>query len=116
MVATPESKVKKKVHAILKDRGAYAVNYIGGAYANNGTPDILVCFCGAFIGIECKAGRGRPTALQIKNLRDIDHAGGLSLVINETNIDYLTECLDAIKSGRPPRPNYGLFAPAPEPE
>ena len=116
MVATPESKVKKKVHALLKERGAYAVNYIGGAYANNGTPDILVCFCGRFIGIECKAGKGKPTALQIKNLRDIDHAGGLSLVVNETNLEYLTECLDAIKAGRPTRSNYELFAPTPDPE
>ena len=116
MVATPESKVKKKVHALLRERGAYAVNYIGGAYANNGTPDILVCFCGRFIGIECKAGKGKPTALQIKNLRDIDHAGGLSLVVNETNLEYLTECLDAIKAGRPPRSNYELFAPTPEQE
>lgn len=116
MVATPESKVKKKVHTLLKERGAYAVNYIGGAYANNGTPDILACLCGKFIGIECKAGKGKPTALQIKNLRDIDHAGGLSLVVNETNLEYLTECLDAIKAGRSPRSNYELFAPTPDPE
>ena len=116
MVATPESKVKKKVHVLLKERGAYAVNYIGGAYANNGTPDILVCLCGRFIGIECKAGKGKPTALQIKNLRDIDHAGGLSLVVNETNLEYLTECIDDIKAGRSPRSNYELFAPTPDPE
>lgn len=116
MVATPESKVKKKVHALLKERGAYAVNYIGGAYANNGTPDILVCFCGKFIGIECKAGKGKPTALQIKNLRDIDHAGGLSLVINESNIRCLEDNLDDIKAGRSPRSNYELFAPTPDPE
>lgn len=116
MVATPESKVKKKVHTLLKERGAYAVNYIGGAYANNGTPDILACLCGRFIGIECKAGKGKPTALQIKNLRDIDHAGGLSLVVNETNLEYLTECLDDIKAGRSPRSNYELFAPTPDPE
>jgi Holliday junction resolvase len=109
MAATKESLVKKKIHAVLKERGAYAVNYIGGAYANNGTPDILVCFCGRFIAIEAKAGRGRPTALQIKNLRDIEHAGGVSLVINETNLEYLMECLDAIKAGHTPRSNYGLF-------
>ena len=109
MVATPESKVKKKVHAVLKERGAYAVNYIGGAYANNGTPDILACLCGRFVAVECKAGRGKPTGLQIKNLREIDTAGGLGLVINETNLEYLTECLDAIKAGRSPRSNYHLF-------
>ena len=53
MAATPESKVKKKVHALLKEFGAYAVNYIGGQYANAGTPDILACYKKHFIGIEC---------------------------------------------------------------
>jgi len=107
MATTPESKVKKKVHATLKSYGAYAVNYIGGQYANNGTPDILACFNGFFIGIECKAGRGVPTALQIKNLRDIAKTGGLALVINEDNLGYLEESLNDIKHAQS---NYHLFA------
>jgi Holliday junction resolvase len=107
MAATPESKVKKKVHAMLKEHGAYAVNYIGGQYANSGTPDILACLSGFFIGIECKAGRGRPTALQIKNLRDIAKAGGLALVINEDNLAYLEESLNDIKHAQS---NYHIFA------
>lgn len=60
MAATPESKVKAKIHAALKAVDAYAVNYIGGQYANNGTPDILACLNGRFVGIEAKAGRGKP--------------------------------------------------------
>jgi Holliday junction resolvase len=96
MAATPESKVKAKVHAKLKKAGAYAVNYIGGAYANNGTPDILVCYRGRFIGIECKAGRGRPTQLQLRNLEKIEEAGGLAFIINETNL----ELLDGLETAR----------------
>lgn len=111
MAATPESKVKKKVHALLKDRGAYAVNYIGGQYANAGTPDILVCLQGHFIGIECKAGKGKLTMLQFKNLRDIYNAGGGALVINETNLDYLQDVLDAIKVTGYAGSNYHLFEP-----
>lgn len=111
MAATPESKVKKKVHALLKERGAYAVNYIGGQYANAGTPDILVCHLGIFVGIECKAGRGKLTMLQFKNLRDIERAGGVALVINENNIDYLEGCLDAIRLTRHAGSNYQLFEP-----
>lgn len=111
MAATPESKVKKKVHALLKAKDAYAVNYIGGQYANAGTPDILVCFQGHFIGIECKAGRGKLTMLQFKNLRDIHNALGLALVINETNLDYLTETLDAVRRNQPSKSNYELFEP-----
>ena len=106
MAATPESKVKAKIHAILKAHGAYAVNYIGGISANNGTPDILACHNGRFIGIEAKAGKNKPTDLQTLNLKRIADAGGLALVINETNLDQLEFYLDAPH----PRSNYELFA------
>lgn len=88
---TPEAKVKAKVHAKLKAAGAYAVNYIGGMYANSGTPDILACVNGRFIGIECKAGSNKPTLIQLKNLQDIERAGGVALVINEYNLANLDD-------------------------
>lgn len=94
---TPEAKVKAKIHKYLKDAGAYAVNYIGGQYANNGTPDILACVKGRFFGIEAKAGRGKPTTLQLINLRKIDEAGGVALVINEKNL-HLLDDLDTVTS------------------
>ena len=105
-MATPESAVKKKIHAMLKARGAYAVNYIGGISANNGTPDILACLQGRFIGIEAKAGKNKPTDLQTLNLKRIDEAGGLALVINEENLNQLEDILEAPH----PRSNYQLFA------
>jgi hypothetical protein len=107
-MATPEAKVKAKIHAILKKHRAYAVNYIGGISANNGTPDILACLNGRFIGIEAKAGKNKPTELQTLNLKRIDEAGGLALVINEENINQLEFILEA----EHPRSNYELFARA----
>ena len=106
-MATPESLVKKKIHAILKERGAYAVNYIGGISANNGTPDILACLNGRFIAIEAKAGKNKPTDLQTLNLKRIDDAGGLAFVINETNLSVLEVMLDDPTHARS---NYKLFA------
>lgn len=105
-MATPESKVKAKIHALLKKHNAYAVNYIGGISANNGTPDILACHNGRFIGIEAKAGKNKPTDLQTLNLKRIDEAGGLALVINEENLNQLEDILEAPH----PRSNYQLFA------
>ena len=104
---TPEAAVKKKIHAALKAQGAYAVNYIGGLHANNGTPDILACLDGRFIGIEAKAGSNKPTDLQIVNLRKITEAGGLALVINETNLELLRDLRTA-------QSNYHLFIRAPK--
>ena len=108
-MATPESLVKKKIHALLKKHNAYAVNYVGGLGTNNGTPDILACLNGRFIGIEAKAGKNKPTDLQTLNLKRIDEAGGLALVVNETNLNVLEVMLDdPIRA----RSNYELFARA----
>lgn len=106
---TPEAKVKAKIHAALKAADAYAVNYIGGQYAKSGTPDILACVNSTFIGIEAKAGSNKPTALQIQALRNIDKAGGLALVINESNLAYLVMCLSNIRLGQPCLSNYTEF-------
>lgn len=109
MATTPEAKVKRTIHRLLTEAGAYAVNYIGGQYANNGTPDILACLNGRFIGIEAKAGTNKPTALQINALAAIDEAGGVALVINESNLQYLKECLHDIRHARS---NFRLFETA----
>jgi len=86
MASTPEAKVKAKVVSILKAAGAYYFYPVTGGFGNSGVPDIIVCYQGRFIGIECKAGANKPTPLQEKNLAQIQAAGGTSLVINEGNI------------------------------
>jgi len=84
---TPEAKVKKKVVAILKSMGAYYFYPVTGGFGGSGVPDIVGCYQGKFFGIECKAGKNKPTALQHKNLLQILHSGGISFVINEENIN-----------------------------
>lgn len=89
VATTPEGKVKKKVKEALNELGCYYFSPRGGPYAQNGVPDIIVCHNSRFIGIECKAGKGKPTVLQEKNLADIAKSGGLALIINEENVHML---------------------------
>jgi len=89
MAATPESKVKAKIKAILKAHGIYYAMPIGTGYGNSGVPDFLCCINGHFVAIEAKAGKGQATALQLKNLQAINTAGGYTLIVNETNYEYL---------------------------
>lgn len=91
---TPEAKVKARVKKILTDMGAYYAMPQSGGYGNSGTPDFLVCFQGAFFGIECKANGNKPTALQLHHMMQIRKAGGRSFVVDETNIDKLREELE----------------------
>jgi hypothetical protein len=93
MASTPEGKVKKVVTAQLKQLGAYYFSPMTGGYGKSGVPDIIACYNGYFFGIECKAGNNKPTALQDKNLDDIEHTGGFSFVINEDTMDKLADIM-----------------------
>lgn len=93
MAATPEAKVKKQIRKILDAHGVYYAMPIGSGYGNSGVPDFLACSNGRFIAIEAKAGKNQPTLLQQDNLRRINAAGGVALVINETNLDTLEDML-----------------------
>jgi len=93
MASTPEAKVKAKIKAILKAHNVYYAMPIGTGYGNSGVPDFLCCVRGKFIAIEAKAGKGQATALQLKNLQAIKAGGGTALVINESNLDDLTNVI-----------------------
>jgi hypothetical protein len=84
---TPEAKVKKKVVDVLKKNNAYYFFPATGGYGRSGVPDIVCCYRGIFIGIECKAGSNKPTALQEAEMQKISNAQGFVLVVNETNIE-----------------------------
>ena len=101
MANTPESKVKSKVTALLKKYDAYYFYPPSNGFGRAGIPDIIACYRGQFIAIECKAGKNKPTALQIRELRAIEDAGGYALVINETNIDQVDAVLHQLKETQP---------------
>lgn len=94
MVRTPETKVKQRVVAQLKALGAYYFYPVTSGFGSSGVPDIVACYRGRFFGFECKAGKNKPTELQMKNLRQIADAGGVAMIINEENAhkvgDYLS--------------------------
>jgi hypothetical protein len=93
MASTPEAKVKKAVRQVLDSLGAYYVMPVTSGYGNSGAPDFLICLQGRFVGIECKAGKNKPTALQELNLKRIKDAGGVALVVNEINVVNLNSLL-----------------------
>ena len=99
MAATPESKVKGKIKAILAKHGVYYAMPIGTGYGNSGVPDFLCCVQGHFLAIEAKAGNGKTTALQDLELNRIHNAGGTTYIARESNIDELQQLLREKRSG-----------------
>ena len=96
MAMTPEKKVKNKVVRLLKQYGAYYFFPASYGMGRSGVPDIVCCLQGRFIGIECKAGKNKPTPLQEKELADIIKAGGISCVVNEDNTSELLVLLHTL--------------------
>ena len=50
----------------------------GSVYGTNGVPDIICCYKGRFLGLECKLPGGRLTELQKRAIKKINRAGGVA--------------------------------------
>ena len=96
MAATPEKKVKDQVVKALKEEGAYYFFPATHGFGRSGVPDIVCCINGKFLGIECKAGKNKPTALQVRELEAIRRAGGMAVVVNEENWDMIRNLVRAM--------------------
>jgi Holliday junction resolvase len=97
---TPEKKVKNQVVNVLKSFGAYYFYPVAGGYGVSGVPDIVGCYKGKFFAIECKAGKGKTTALQDKHIAQIIGQGGYAIVVNESNIEDVNELIMEIHDER----------------
>jgi len=91
---TPEAKVKASVTKILKEFGAYYFSPMTGGFGRSGVPDIICCYRGFFIAIECKAGKNKPTALQEREMGKVNAAGGMAILINEVNVHVVRAVLE----------------------
>ena len=97
-MATPESKVKQACVKIFKEHGVYYFFPVMNGMGRAGIPDIICCVKGRFLAVECKAGKGKTTALQDRELAAIQAAHGVALVINENNLTLLGDTIKELLS------------------
>lgn len=88
MRITPESRVKSKLGKLLAalEPRPYTFFPATGGYGRSGVPDVVGCWQGRFFAIECK-GPGKwahTTALQHREMRKINEAGGIVFVYDGT--------------------------------
>ena len=81
-VIAGEKNFENRVKNFLKEQGCYFFKYWGGGeFTKAGIPDIIACVAGFFLGIEVKGEKGKPSPLQIHNLRKIDDASGAGILL-----------------------------------
>lgn len=78
---TPESKVKKKLKTYLNKFDTYQYWPVPGGFGATSV-DVLVCWHGRWIGIECKrAGVCEPTPQQAAVMKQMRAAGAITWLV-----------------------------------
>lgn len=68
----------------------------GGPYGTSGIPDIICCYRGRFLGLECKLPTGRLTELQKRAIDRINAAGGTALRVESVDdVKNVIQMIDA---------------------
>ena len=93
MARTPEALVKAKIAKTLQELECWYFMPPANGYGRAGIPDFIGCMNGLLIAIEAKAGKNKPTALQLREIDRIKAAGGYAIVVNEENVDDLKTLL-----------------------
>lgn len=89
-----ETNLQRKVQEYLVSKGAYEFKVHGSAYMKAGIPDIISCYKGLFIGIECKVGKNKMSKLQEEHRDQILKAGGIHILAYE--LDDVKKIIDKI--------------------
>lgn len=76
-----EKNIEKSIKRYLDSIGAWHIKTHGSIFSRAGTPDIIACLNGKFIAIEVKRPGGVVSALQEANIKLIEQAGGVALIV-----------------------------------
>ena len=94
-----EKNFEDRIKDFLKEENCWFIKYWGGGdFTKAGTPDILACVNGYFVAVEVKAPNGRPTALQIKKLMQIDKSHGWSVLLYPNNYSLFQNFILCLKA------------------
>ncbi|MGM8215151.1 VRR-NUC domain-containing protein [Bacillaceae bacterium W0354] len=75
-----EKTIENQIKGYLDQIGAWYIKTHGNMFSKAGTPDIIACINGTFVGIEVKKPGGQPSALQLAQIKRIEQSGGISFV------------------------------------
>lgn len=92
-----EKNFENKIKAFLKSQECWYVKYFANRMTKSGIPDILACVNGHFVAIEVKAPNGKPSELQIWNVREIEKAGGVAMILYPKDFDEFKQLIIKLK-------------------
>ena len=94
-----EKQFENKVKSFLSENGCWFVKTWSNGIQRQGIPDLLICCNGYFIGAELKAENGRPSALQIWNINEINKSGGFGMILYPDDFEKFKDFIRALNGG-----------------
>lgn len=94
-----EKNFENKVKTYLKEQGCWVLKTWSNGVQRSGVPDLLISCNGYFIGVELKATNGKPSELQLYNLRQIEESGGFGILLYPKGFDDFKLLIETIKAG-----------------
>ena len=94
-----EKTFENKIKDYLKDQNCYFVKYFANRMTKAGIPDILASVNGYFVGIEVKASNGRPSEIQIYNIKKIQSTGGFGVILYPEHWEEFKNMIVFLKGG-----------------
>lgn len=97
-MAGPEKLFENKVKKFLSEQGCWYLKYWAGSqFTKSGIPDLLICCNGRFIAVEVKAENGVVAELQKWNIKNIQKAGGIAMVLYPSQFEDFKKLILEVK-------------------
>ena len=93
-----EKNFENKIKLYLKSHDHYFVKYFANRMTKVGVPDILACINGKFVGIEVKSSTGKPSELQIHNVKKINDSGGYAMIVSPDQWELLKMVIGTLEN------------------
>ena len=101
MIERDVKRMVQKLIAEYEQKGHVFWSYapVQTGYGKHGVPDFLICLRGTLIAIETKVDCKEPTARQWQELDGIAKAGGISLVVDQHEVETVRLVFDEVVKG-----------------
>lgn len=98
-MAGPEKRYEIKVRKYLESKGCWVLKTFSNGVQRAGVPDLLVCLPnGMFAGLEIKGPDGKPSELQLWNIRKIREAGGYARLLYPKDYEQFVDEIESLIS------------------
>lgn len=92
-----EKEFQRKAIKYLKSLpNTWFFKVFGGGFQRSGIPDLICCINGVFVAIELKGDNGKPTELQKMNIKKINEAGGIGIILYPSGFEEFKKLIEEV--------------------